>query len=45
VLNYIKDVVHKACPTVEEKIKWNFPNVDYKNEMMMSMAVFKSIVL
>lgn len=41
VLNYIRGVVHKACPTVEEKIKWDFPHVDYINEMMMSMAVFK----
>jgi uncharacterized protein YdeI (YjbR/CyaY-like superfamily) len=33
--------VHKACPEVEEKIKWGMPHFDYKGEMMCSMASFK----
>jgi len=41
VLKYIRGVVHEACPTVEEKMKWSFPHFDYKNQMMMSMAAFK----
>ena len=41
ILNHIRELVHKACPTVEEKMKWSFPHFDYKSEMMCSMAAFK----
>jgi uncharacterized protein YdeI (YjbR/CyaY-like superfamily) len=41
ILNHIRDVVHKTCPEVEEKMKWSFPHFDYKGEMMCSMAAFK----
>lgn len=41
ILEHFRDLVHKACPDVEEKMKWSFPHFDYKNEMMCSMAAFK----
>ncbi|MEO6720779.1 MAG: YdeI/OmpD-associated family protein [Ferruginibacter sp.] len=41
ILLHIRELVHSACPEVEEKIKWSFPHFDYKNEMMCSMAAFK----
>ena len=41
ILLHIRDLVHKACPDVEEKMKWSFPHFDYKGEMMCSMAAFK----
>lgn len=41
ILNHIRELVHKACPAVEEKMKWSFPHFDYKGEMMCSMAAFK----
>jgi uncharacterized protein YdeI (YjbR/CyaY-like superfamily) len=41
ILNHIRNLVHKACPDVEEKMKWSFPHFDYKGEMMCSMAAFK----
>ena len=41
ILNHIRQLVHKACPDVEEKMKWSFPHFDYKGEMMCSMAAFK----
>jgi len=41
ILNHIRELVHKTCPDVEEKMKWSFPHFDYKNEMMCSMASFK----
>jgi uncharacterized protein YdeI (YjbR/CyaY-like superfamily) len=41
ILNHIRELVHKACPHAEEKIKWGFPHFDYKGEMMCSMAAFK----
>lgn len=40
ILNHLRALVHKACPDVEEKMKWSFPHFDYKG-MMCSMAAFK----
>jgi hypothetical protein len=40
ILTHIRDVVHDACPDVEETIKWSFPHFDYKG-MLCSMASFK----
>ena len=41
ILKHIRELVHKACPDVEETMKWSFPHFDYKGEMMCSMAAFK----
>ena len=41
ILAHLRDLVHSACPEVEEKMKWSFPHFDYKGEMMSSMASFK----
>ena len=41
VLNHIRELVHKACPEVEEKVKWGMPFFDYKGEMLCHMASFK----
>jgi len=41
VLNHIRELVHQACPDVEETMKWSFPHFDYKGQMMCSMASFK----
>jgi uncharacterized protein YdeI (YjbR/CyaY-like superfamily) len=41
ILSYLRDVVHEACPEVEEKMKWSFPHFDHKG-MMCSMAAFKA---
>lgn len=41
ILTHIRELVHKACPQVEEKMKWSFPHFDYKGEMMCNMAAFK----
>src|SRR5579859_5828962 len=40
VLNHLRELVHKACPDVEETMKWSFPHFDYKG-IMCSMAAFK----
>ena len=40
ILTYIRDVVHSACPDVEETMKWNFPHFMY-NGMLAGMAAFK----
>ncbi len=41
ILEYIRDVVHKASPDIEETMKWSFPHFDYKGNMLCSMAGFK----
>ena len=41
ILKHFRALVHRACPEVEETIKWNFPHFDYKGSMMCSMAAFK----
>ena len=41
ILEYLRAVVHTACPEVEEAMKWNFPHFGYKGAMMCSMAAFK----
>jgi hypothetical protein len=41
ILEYLRAVVHAACPDVEENIKWGCPHFGYKGGMMCSMAAFK----
>lgn len=40
ILIHIRELVHKACPDVEETIKWGFPHFDYKGPLC-DMAAFK----
>jgi uncharacterized protein YdeI (YjbR/CyaY-like superfamily) len=40
VLTHLRDLIHRACPEVEEKLKWGFPHFDYKG-VYVSMAAFK----
>ena len=40
ILVHLRELVHKACPDVEEKIKWGMPFFDYKGPMC-HMASFK----
>jgi uncharacterized protein YdeI (YjbR/CyaY-like superfamily) len=40
ILEHLRELVHKACPDVEERIKWGFPHFDYKG-MFCHMAAFK----
>lgn len=41
ILRHIRRMVHKACPEVEETLKWGFPHFDYKG-IMVSTAAFKA---
>ncbi|NUO39781.1 MAG: hypothetical protein HOQ17_02515 [Gemmatimonadaceae bacterium] len=41
ILTRIRDVVHAACPEVEETLKWSSPHFMYKGGMMCGMAGFK----
>lgn len=40
ILEHFRELVHKACPEVEETIKWGFASFDYKGPYC-SMASFK----
>ena len=40
ILLHLRELIHTACPDVEEKIKWSFASFDYKGPMC-SMASFK----
>ena len=40
ILREIREIVHQACPQVEETMKWSFPHFDYKG-MLCGMASFK----
>jgi uncharacterized protein YdeI (YjbR/CyaY-like superfamily) len=40
ILTYFRNLVHEACPDVEETMKWSFPNFTYKG-MLCGMAAFK----
>lgn len=40
ILLHLRKLVYKACPDVEEKIRWGMPFFDYKGPMC-NMAAFK----
>ena len=40
ILKRLRTVIHRACPSVEETIKWRMPFFDYKGPVCM-MAAFK----
>jgi uncharacterized protein YdeI (YjbR/CyaY-like superfamily) len=40
ILRHLRNLVHTACPEVEETIKWRFPTFIYKG-MLCGMAAFK----
>jgi len=41
ILKHIRNLIHKGCPEVAEKIKWSFPNFEYKG-IFCNMAAFKA---
>jgi uncharacterized protein YdeI (YjbR/CyaY-like superfamily) len=41
ILNHLRELVHKACPTVTESIKWSHAFFEYKGVILANMAGFK----
>jgi uncharacterized protein YdeI (YjbR/CyaY-like superfamily) len=41
ILEHIRQLVHKACPGVEETIKWSRPFFEYKGAILGNMSGFK----
>ncbi|GIV01873.1 MAG: hypothetical protein KatS3mg015_0703 [Fimbriimonadales bacterium] len=40
ILTHLRELVHRACPEVEETMKWSFPHFEFKG-VLCSMAAFK----
>jgi len=41
ILEHIRQLVHKACPGIEETIKWSMPFFEYKGVIFANLAAFK----
>src|ERR1700760_4365913 len=41
ILTHLRALVHKACPEVEETIKWSRPFFEYKGAILGNMSAFK----
>src|SRR3954453_164982 len=41
ILTHLRDVVHAACPEVEETLKWSSPFFTYRGALMCGMSAFK----
>ena len=41
ILERLRNVVHEACPQVEEAIKWSMPSFQYGGRILCNMAAFK----
>ena len=41
ILTHLREVVHEACPDIEEAIKWKFPTFMYKGKILCSIVAFK----
>ena len=41
ILEYLRAVVHEACPTVEETLKWSAPSFVHAGGILCGMAAFK----
>jgi uncharacterized protein YdeI (YjbR/CyaY-like superfamily) len=41
IMAHIRDLAHKACPEVEETIKWSRPFFEYRGVILCNMSAFK----
>jgi uncharacterized protein YdeI (YjbR/CyaY-like superfamily) len=41
ILWHLRDLIHKACPAVEETFKWSRPFFEYKGAILCNMSAFK----
>ena len=41
ILSHLREIVHSACPDVEETLKWNAPHFMYRG-MLAGMSTFKA---
>lgn len=41
ILDHLRRLVHRACPGVEETVKWSRPFFEYKGVILCNMSAFK----
>jgi uncharacterized protein YdeI (YjbR/CyaY-like superfamily) len=41
ILAHLRELVHKACPEVDETIKWSRPFFQYRGAILCNMSAFK----
>ncbi len=41
IMEHLRQLVHKACPEVEETIKWSRPFFEYHGAILCNMSAFK----
>ena len=41
ILSHVRDLVHEACPQVEETVKWGMPTFVHAGGILCGMAAFK----
>ena len=41
IMEHLRELVHKACPEVEETIKWSRPFFEYRGAILCNMSAFK----
>ncbi|HMH23777.1 MAG TPA: DUF1801 domain-containing protein [Puia sp.] len=41
ILEHLRKLVHRACPAVEETLKWSMPFYQYRGAILCNMAAFK----
>ncbi len=41
ILEHLRELVHKACPEIEETIKWSRPFFEYRGAILCNMSAFK----
>lgn len=42
ILKHLRAAVHRACPEVEETLRWSMPSFSYKGQILCQMAAFKA---
>jgi uncharacterized protein YdeI (YjbR/CyaY-like superfamily) len=41
IMEQLRELVHKACPEIEETIKWSRPFFEYRGAILCNMSAFK----
>jgi len=42
ILSHARQLIHRACPSVEETLRWSMPSFSYKGKILCQMAAFKA---
>ncbi|WP_254063689.1 YdeI/OmpD-associated family protein [Granulicella sp. S190] len=41
IMEYLRELIHKGCPGVEESIKWSRPFFEYRGAILCNLSAFK----